>query len=61
MREREPKGGGARAWGGGAGAPGRMGQSGPGWVASRDKNPRHTQPQIGIKLRKEIQGETRKK
>jgi hypothetical protein len=31
MREKEARGGGARM-GGGAGAPGHMGQSGPSWV-----------------------------
>jgi hypothetical protein len=35
---------GERAHGGGTGALGRAGQSGPGWVPSRGKNPRHTQP-----------------
>jgi hypothetical protein len=54
---KEEKGEGAH--GGEAGALGRAGQSGPGWVASRGKNPRHTQPQIGIQLRNEIRNETR--
>jgi hypothetical protein len=50
MREREVRGGGARAWGevqGRQGARARVGRAEPGrvepgWVASRGKNSRHT-------------------
>jgi hypothetical protein len=40
---------------------GRVGQgrAGLGWVALRDKIPRHAQPLIGIQSRNEIRNETR--
>jgi hypothetical protein len=59
------KGRGAHAWGR-VGRQGRTGQgwvelgrAGPGWAATRDKNPRHAQPQTGIQSRNEIQNETK--
>jgi hypothetical protein len=36
-----------------------QGRAGPGWAATRDKNPRHTQPQIGIQPRNEIRNDTK--
>jgi hypothetical protein len=66
MREREARGGGVRMgegrdWGARARGPerARMGRAGSGWVMSRDQNPRHAQPQIGIQSRNEIRDETR--
>jgi hypothetical protein len=61
---KEEKGGGVWGEAGRQGSAGqgraKLGQAGPGWVASQVKISRHAQPLIGIQMRNKIRNETRR-